>query len=249
VIVKAAPTTTEALFYQQIAPILQAQGVTTPHLLWADLTAPTTWFVLEAIPLPLPPERWQADLAVLTQLKQLHQATVPSLPFSPFVPSWTDDLTQAAAAQWPRTQRAQAQRKLAAFQARSQHLFANQCWISGDPNPLNWGLRANGTVVLYDWERFGRGTPALDLAITVPGLGEHHLFEQVAQQYLSAQPTEHSDTTLELLVRDIAHAKVWNVVEFVAMISRGDVTPTDRIQALIDKLPQWLEAITIVNSR
>ncbi len=45
------------------------------------------------------------------------------------------------------------------------------CWISGDPNPRNWGLRADGTPVLFDWELFGPGTPATDLAIIVPGLG------------------------------------------------------------------------------
>jgi hypothetical protein len=47
------------------------------------------------------------------------------------------------------------------------------------------------------------------------------------------------------LVRDITHAKVWNVVEFVAMISRGQVAPPEHIRALIDELPTWLDALTI----
>ena len=66
----------------------------------------------------------------------------------------------------------------------SQHLFRPVCAISGDPNPVNWGLRDDGTLALFDWERFGRCSPALDLAITVPGLGDETAYRAVATSYL-----------------------------------------------------------------
>src|SRR5579883_2966731 len=60
-----------------------------------------------------------------------------------------------------------------------ESIFYTKVAPTGDPNPTNWGLRADGTIVLYDWERFGQATPAIDLAITVPGLGDRAVFQKV----------------------------------------------------------------------
>lgn len=244
-IVKAAPTAKEVHFYQAIAPLLNAQGVATPHLLWADTCAPTTWFVLEDIPTSLPRTRWHADPEVLTTLSRLHCATIHSTPLALFTPEWTDALTQSAIVHVPTMQRTAVERKLRRIQAQSQHLFSSQCWISGDPNPRNWGIRRDGMIVLYDWERFGRGTPALDLAITVPGLGDWSVFEQVARQYLHTQSIEPFDgAAIAIMTRSIGYAKVWNVVEFLAMVTRGEVKQTEGVRELGHLLPNWLEKLS-----
>lgn len=243
-VVKAAPLPKELLFYQAIAPRLNAQDIATPQLLWADTSSQTAWFVLEDIPIPLPRTRWQADPDVLTLLKRLHNATLDSVPLPLFVPAWTDALTHTALTLLPISHRSSTKQILHTLQMQSQHLFRTQCWISGDPNPLNWGIRQDGTVVLYDWERFGRGTPALDLAITVPGLGNWPAFEQVARQYVDAQPSAYTDgITIATLTREIAYAKVWNVVEFLAMVSAGEVEQTEGVLALVQQLPEWLDTI------
>src|SRR5690242_19318897 len=73
---------------------------------------------------------------------------------------------------------------------KSQSLFIPSHPLSGDPNPRNWRLRAVGLFVLFDWERFCFGAPALDLAIIVPGLGNADLFRNVAEAYLSYETNE-----------------------------------------------------------
>ena len=84
--------------------------------------------------------------------------------------------------------------------------------ISGDPNPTNWSVREDGTVVLFDWERVGYGTPALDLAITVPGLGTPDDYRRVVEGYLRAGPspelTAPQEGPVERLAYDIALANL-----------------------------------------
>ncbi|MDQ0220379.1 hypothetical protein ELQ35_19985 [Peribacillus cavernae] len=60
---------------------------------------------------------------------------------------------------------------LSFLQEQAKVLFRPLCCISGDPNPTNWGVRNNGDLVLFDFERIGYGNPAIDLAITMPGFG------------------------------------------------------------------------------
>ncbi len=127
-----------------------------------------------------------------------------------------------------------------------QTLFAPQCWISRDPNPTNWGLRGDGTMVLYDWERFGKATPAVDLAITVPGLGERAVFQAVATAYL-----ERDDRSLSLAAQEISFltqemivAKVWSIIEYLSgHYHAGTIARSTRIDTLLQQIPAWLEKI------
>jgi hypothetical protein len=127
---------------------------------------------------------------------------------------------------------------LAAMQQEAQPLFVPGVPISGDPNPLNWGLRDDGTAVLFDWERLTIATPALDLAIAVPGLGDWIAFRAVAAGYLG-DARERADA----LARDIAAAKVWSVVELLAGVAAGAVTLSFPVERLTDTLPSWLRKL------
>lgn len=243
-VVKAAHGGAELRFYQEIAPHLRAQGVAIPRLEWADAASDPAWLALEHIPAPLPHERWRADPDALALLGRLHRAALPPAVGPLFAPAWTDAMTDAALSLLSAAHAARAQPLLDALRAQSQALFEPLCWISGDPNPLNWGLRADGTVVLYDWERFGRGTAALDLAITVPGLGDWPLYERVASEYLRALGNERADAPAKAaLARQIAQAKVWNVVEFLSMVAAGDVAQPSGPPALAQRIPAWLDAL------
>jgi hypothetical protein len=96
----------------------------------------------------------------------------------------------------------------------AQHLIASWCWISGDPNPSNWGTRADGSLVLFDWELVRRGTPPTDLAILVSGLGDEAKYAEMAACYLTIWPAIDGRRSwpAATLARDIALAKVWTVV-------------------------------------
>jgi hypothetical protein len=243
VIVKQAVETREATFYREAAPQFTAQGVPVPNLEWSHKVDKTEWLVLEHIPKPFPRERWLADADQLRALYRLHRGwlhidTAGEWWFQPF---WDDEMTETALYFFPAESVQNVRPLFTDLQTRSQPLFEAKCWISGDPNPMNWGLRQDDTVVLFDWERFGRGTPALDLAITMPGFPQAGQFETVAARYL--HHTEPTLIEIQHFARQIALAKAWNMVEFVYMTQTGNVTDTSRFSYLAEQLPGWLRTI------
>jgi hypothetical protein len=132
------------------------------------------------------------------------------------------------------------------WQQTYQHLFKPLGPISADPNPGNWGLREDGSPVLFDWERFSFGTPALDLAILIPGLPDRAAFYRYAENYLKlnqgdSQVTQESP---EGLAGDIKVAKVWVVLEFLYMYVTGATgIPKAKVANLCESLPGWLESL------
>lgn len=248
VIVKRTKLLRERLFYTTIAPLLQEMDIPIPRLEWSDVITGDCWLVLEDIPTPLPRTRWQADREVLAVLRRLHQSRLPMQSEASlfFRPTWSDELTQDALACFPEVSANQLSPLLQEMQQTHQYLFAPQCWISGDPNPTNWGVRQDGRVVLYDWGRFGRGTPAIDLAITVPGLGEASTSRAVAEGYLSQQ----ADISLQTassnrLIHDIIVTKIWTVIEYLSAYNKGMLAHSATIDVLIQQFPDWLEHMLI----
>jgi hypothetical protein len=214
----------EAAFYRSTAPGLRAGGVPVVacHGVWDE--PGECWLALEAVPRPLPETRRLADPGVTGALRRLHALTWDQPPAEPgqYVPVWSDATTAGAL-------RAFADDRLETLLLRAQHaaqpLLAPRCAISGDPNPANWGVRADDILALFDWERYGAGTPPLDLAITIPGLGDPAAFTRVAECYLSDAPgplaTHWGSASLS---REIALAKIWSVVEFAAGHRAGGAT-------------------------
>lgn len=237
-IVKSNPGPREARFYATVAPALRQQGVPSPALEWSEHVAGAYWMILEDVPHPLPPERWLADPEMLAVLGRLHTATLAHPPPEAdlFRPAWTDEITEAALSCFPEAVAAELRPRLRALQERHQYLFLPRCLISGDPNRANWGLRGDGTLVLYDWERFGYGTPPLDLAIATPGFGDTAAFERMASGYLAGS----RPALGKQLAYDIGIAKIWNVVEFLSMYATGDAAGHVKIDTLVDMFPAWL---------
>lgn len=124
------------------------------------------------------------------------------------------------------------------WQQEAQSLFDPECPLSGDPNPANWGMRDDSSLVLFDWERYCLGTPALDLAITVPGLGDLANLRRVAAAYLHGEESQ-APRTPERLAREIALAKVWSVVEFLARNSINDGRTAATIRWLQREFSRW----------
>lgn len=248
IVVKHTRSRREADVYRLLAPQLAERGVACPTLFWSGHDGDTHWLLLEAIPQPLPRSRWLADPDLLGLLNRLHRSALPCV-IEPFRPAWTDAMTAEVLDLLPGAA-GHLHAQLARFQALSQSLFGVERWISGDPNPANWGLRADGSIVLFDWERLGRGAPALDLAISVPGLGQAADFQAVAAGYLAHEPalTQPDQPMIERLAREIAIAKTWNVVEFLSMAATGDPAIQSRIPALAQALPAWLAMMTALVS-
>jgi aminoglycoside phosphotransferase (APT) family kinase protein len=195
------------------------------------------WLLIEDIPRPLPFERWPADPDLLGTLRRLHEASrgLPAPFRGTFRPAWPEEFSRQVLGLLSVEQARQIEAPLGRLREEAIPLFVPECAISGDPNPGNWRMREDGSLVLLDWERFGAGTPALDLAITVPGLGSPAEYAVCAAVYLGA-----SGEGMERLARRIAVAKVWSVIEFLAHMSgRTDVPHRE---ALIRDVPEWILA-------
>jgi aminoglycoside phosphotransferase (APT) family kinase protein len=166
-----------------------------------------------------------------------------------FHPQWTAEMTAAAVACVPSEERSDVRSRLLAIQERTAALFEPHCLISGDPNPTNWGLRADGTVVLFDWERFGLGAPALDVAISMPGLPSPNggPEERVASRYLEfwAATGGEPPATVRQFAADIRRAKLWTIVEFLEAHASGELPAEagETAAMLAAWLPQGVRSI------
>jgi aminoglycoside phosphotransferase (APT) family kinase protein len=240
VVVKGTCNQVEPFVYRVFAPLLRRHEIALPELLWAGQDAGRWWLVLEDIPRPLPFSAGAVDFRVVATLRRLHRMPLAPdrLPARRFVPRWDDELTEAALGLLPTAEQMAVVPVLAAMQQVAQPLFVPRVPISGNPNPLNWGLRDDGTAVLFDWERLTIASPALDLAIAVPGLGDWTAFRAVAAAYLG-EARERADA----LARDIAAAKVWSVVELLVGVAAGAVTLSFPVERLTDTLPSWLRKL------
>ncbi len=227
----------ETFVYTVARERLEAAGVDLPWLHGAAEEDGWHWLLLEDIPNPLPRGRWLADGEVVGMLRRLHRVDPGGfLPDERYRPIWPPELSEQALSLLPAADGAALGPILELVRERVTPLLDPRVPISGDPNPANWGLRDDGTLVLFDWERFTLGTPALDLAITVPGLGDPGAYRVAAACYAG-------DAAATALAREIAVAKVWSVVEFLAGCATGDAQPAFDLGALLDAFPGWVRSV------
>lgn len=238
VIVKAKAHPHEVAFYKVAAPWLRLQGLPIPNMEWCWTSDDISWLIIEDVSQPLPCTRWRADSEILKVLGRLHQ-----LPLNKqlkrsllFRPRWTATMTRKALTYLPSDHAIWMLPRLELLRHKYEHLFLPDCYISGDPNPTNWGISEDGKLMLYDWERFGLGKPALDLAITIAGLGNMTTFREVAASYNKIN----AHSAVESLARDIATAKVWSLIEFLNHLKDGKLREADFIHEVIDTFPRWL---------
>jgi Phosphotransferase enzyme family len=239
-IVKYSASTQEAVFYRDIAPQLVAVGIALPYVEWQLIAQDGSWMLLEYIPHPLPAARAGGDAEVLAILHRLHHANLIVPMPSYYQPHWADIFTTTTHALLQRTTQRNYLALLQEAQAASHAVLQPNCWISGDPNPTNWGLRADQQLVLFDWERFGRGTPALDIAISIGGLPTIAQFHAAAQQYLLQDSAVHvTDPTA--LIRELVLAKAYTIVEFIHESTRRDAQIASVAERVLAYLPEWFD--------
>lgn len=251
VIVKGSPSPREALVYEHLGPTLRAAGVAMPERRWSAHLDGAHWLVLEDLPHPAPiqpPETWRPDGEMAALLARLHRLDLrpPAalVPLGP--PAWTAAMDTTALTLFPVEVAPAVAASLRALRVEFEPLASPSGWLSGDPNPTNWGRRADGTLALFDWERLRRGPPAVDLAILVPGLGEPAQYRLLAQAYLAARPEVDGGGPgpPAALARAIALGKVQGVVEFLTLLASGEAHAAGRHRDwLRTAVPPWLTTL------
>lgn len=221
-------------FYQQAAGELSRAGVAVPKLLSADPDLRS--LRLEYIPFEVSQDEVSSD-KILATLCCLHRY-IASPQWVYHNHGWSEyALEQSLLLLALPGKSAQQLRR---FQQYSDVLFGYQCLVSGDSNAGNWGKRANGDVVLFDWERFGRGSPAIDLAPLIKGMGTKPAFFDLAARYCQLSGQCNS----KALAREIAIAKAWIVTEVITLLyERKKTTLPLYLNWYKEHLPGWLDNV------
>lgn len=256
-VLKVGTNPIERNFYEGYAKALREKGVATPVLYHSGSSAELgAWLLLEYIPKPFPEERFRADPQQLRALFQLHQQTWAQhqpLLDAYYTPVWSESMTETLMDWFARsTERDSIRNSLEQARLRFHGFPLTDCCISGDANQTNWRIREDGEVVLLDWERFGYGTPAFDLAVTIPGLGseDSSLERMVARRYLeywkdSGKTFPYQEDTL---VEQIRLAKLFTIVEFITQVTkRPNAIEKSRntVRFLVQTLPLQLATLLI----
>lgn len=96
--------------------------------------------------------------------------------------------------------------------------------------------------MLFDWERFSTGHPAIDLAPLIKGMGTPEEYRHLAARYCRFNPRSENDLT-----RDIALAKAWIVSEVITLLHQRQKADFPRFQHWYrGYLPDWLKQIETV---
>jgi len=217
-VLKGARERRERLFYERLAPIVNAAGVPTPELLWSHQDNVLSWVALEWLPEILPESRWQVDDEVFEKLALLHKLDIDLDGIIPETIQWTDEMNELALSVSPRSFAEVNKSRLEDLCSRFQYLFEPNYFLSGDPSGRNWGMRENGELVLFDWERFGFGTPPLDLADVAFGEPPVETFREIAQGYLKHNPIE---PDVEKFTLEIQVARIHRCISMLSSHAKG----------------------------
>lgn len=236
VIEKAPVSEVEYAFYHQVAPELNRAEILTPALVGSDSSSRA--LTLEAIPSPVSQQNVAND-AIVSMLARLHRFA-PDSNWHYHTHRWPDEQLELSLQLLALPEA--AARALRRCQRDSDRLFAEAGLISGDSNAGNWGQRENGEFVLFDWERFSTGHPAIDLAPLIKGMGSPEEYQRLAARYCRFNPRSEND-----LARDIALAKAWIVSEVITLLHQRQKADFPRFQHWYRcYLPDWLKQIETV---
>lgn len=218
-------------FYRYAAPALL--GVHTPKV----VSIAGDELCIEFIPNSMSLQQLQSDTRTFEQLAAIHGSNYQPN-FEVKRHQWTPEETEQAlqALTLPET----TQASIRHIQTLAHPLFECSTLISGDTNDGNWGTRHNGDLVLFDWERFGFGSPAIDLAPLVYQMGNMADYESVVAQY-SRHNTRVSEAAL---LKQLIIAKCWIVVEVSnLLVQRNKPEAAMYLDWFNQKLPSWLDKI------
>lgn len=241
------PLRQEAFFYRKLAPIVRQRGLGVPELYAQSEESRGDWILIEALPFTLEPlyQNKLADLtAYLAKLHTISSGNAPirpddPLPVRPVVLRYQD--IEDACALWPADTRGHLNGLL---QLPWPSLPNERRMVSGDPNPTNWGIRASGQLVLFDWSEVAFSHPAYDLGVLCGGLPEVALVQDVVNFYLASpdvQPGQNPDEWVAWVITARLVACVW----FAARWKRGQLTEAARpgLAMLQTGLRDWIDQV------
>jgi len=226
----------ELCFYKYAARSLSRQGVGLPFVY--ELNMATHDLFLEYIPHAVTQDELRDNIAFIEMLNVVH--THPLTPNYPLRQHhWSDKASEITGRQLNLSTKARAD--LHKIKTASDLLFCPDGLLSGDSNAGNWARRADGDIVLFDWERFGWGSPAIDLAPLIKGMGTPTDYYALAEHYCRINKRY----AVKELSRVIAIAKAWIVTEVMMLLCTRKKPALPLYTEWYRKhLPCWLSQIS-----
>ncbi len=228
----------ESWFYRDIRALLLEHGIRTPECRFNLVAGEEAWLGLESIAAPFPIAAFPGDASLLHRLALLHVFPLRSAASHLVIP-WTRELNHLVAGLFG------ARRDVVEglLQRYRSILQCPDCLVWGDANPHNWAMADDSSPVLLDWQRWGIGSRAFDLATFTPGLADRAAARWVAEEYRAACASASLEVPpLELLAGDILRAKAWSVVELLAQPCEPDSALAAEQRALQPLFGDWLAA-------
>jgi thiamine kinase-like enzyme len=228
----------ESRFYSDVRPVLLERGLRAPACHFDMPVGKHSWLGLEHLPAAFPAVAFPHDASMLGALAVLHATRLDCVPRH-LVHAWSDGLTYRVASQYGAHRQAMT---ILLERMRSTPRCENVL-VWGDANPGNWAMSGDGHPVLLDWQRWGAGSRAFDLATLIPGLPGREAVGRVTDQYLAACETQGDEAPpRELLAGDILRAKAWSVLELLDEPSTPESFLASEQAAIRASFAQWLEA-------
>lgn len=234
-IIEKSPTgEVEYAFYQNVATELKQAKIATPKIL--SVNDSLRKLRMEYIPYKVEQDA-VADDDVIAMLERLHRYP-PNAEWLFHTHLWSEFALEKTILLLALPEK--SARLLRRFRQCSDVIFDYPSLVSGDSNAGNWGRRQNGDLVLFDWERFGKGSPAIDLGPLIKGMGTKQTFIDLAERY--CQHARRHD--FNALAREIAIVKAWVVTEVIMLLSERQ-KPTFYLYRnwYKEHLPDWLEDV------
>lgn len=228
----------EAHFYRDLVTHPAYQGPAVPEVLgWEDDA-----ILLERIPGTLAAND-TLDRTLMEPLTLLHRSRLPVEADRLFQFRWQQDDLEPALHYFPKQQQTDLERRLKPFYAAADTLLEPQVLISGDTNHGNWGRRDSGEAVLFDWERLGRGSPAIDLAPMIPGLAAEPEVRDYVRLYRSCWTG--CPFSEDSLVRQVLQSMALIALEVVNILHHRANPEARRYQDWFDRrYLRWLDSIS-----
>lgn len=230
-ILKQNASQIEVDFYRTVAPNLV--GMNTPELLKLDGCN----LYIERIPNTVTLNELRSRVDLYAQLANLHRSKyIPEVP----VKNLTWALSDTIEALNTLALSGEMASSIKRMQSLSGRILEHKTLISGDTNDGNWGVRNNGELVLFDWERFSQGSPAIDLAPLVHGLGSINEYERIVSQYVKYN----SEVSEEELIENLIIAKCWIIIEVVNILVRRNNPDKEKyLNWYRANIPKWLASV------
>lgn len=235
---KSGINNTEYYFDTEISQPLNLKGIHLPNL-FSHSNHNLNEIIIEYLPLKPKQSDWK-DNRFLKNISALHQTDIPIDQDKLFTFNWSEEKTQLALPLFASKQQNNLEKLLRCFHEKSAEIFYPISIVSGDTNINNWGLRKNGEAVLFDWERFGCASPAIDLAPLIPGLPDKNLISE----FCNAYHKQSSMVTTKTLITHTIISLAWIVIEVVNILQkRNNPSLTSKYMDWFDKVYlDWLKS-------